>query len=175
MKSLMKFMAAFAAATMVFCTGCKTLPTPEVMKSTAKSIGVAAGMVANETPINDKARNTVVAIMEEVAKVTPKEGQSFEDAWTPVAKEIVAKLIAEGKIDEGVGNLSLVAFGFVVKGLDYIFTVRYPKARQYEELVSAAIAGFTEGFLSVFKPVNSEKGTFKPFDEDAYKWLKING
>lgn len=168
-----KMMAAIAAAATVFCIGCKSLPTAEVMKATATSIGYAAGLVANETKIDDKARNTIVEIVNEVAKVVPEKGQKFEDAWTPVAKEIVAKLIAEGKITDGIGTISLAAFGVAVKGIDYIFDVRYPKAREYEELVSAAVSGFTEGFLTVFKPVNGEsKGTAYKADEAAYKWLK---
>ena len=177
MKTMTKFMSIAVAAAMTLISGCKSLPSPEVMKATATSIGVAAGMVANETPIDDKARNTVVAIMEEVAKVTPKQGQSFEEAWTPVAKEIVAKLIAEGKIDDGIGNISLAAFSIAVKGLDYIFTVRYPKAKEYEELVNAAVSGFTEGFLTIFKPVDAEKvkGADAPKpDAEALKWLKEN-
>ena len=173
MRALTIVSAAIAAAAVVFCAGCKELPTPETMKKTATAVGVAAGLVANETPINDKARNTIVAIMGEVARVSPKEGQSFEDAWTPVAKEVVAKLIADGKIDQGIGTISLAAFSIAVKGLDYLFDVRYPKAKQYEELVTAAVSGFTDGFLSVFKPVNDEKSAQKyKADEAAYKWLK---
>lgn len=168
-----KMMAAFAAIATIVCTGCKSLPTAEVMKSTATSIGYAAGLVANETKIDDKARNTIVDIVNEVAKVVPAKGQTFEDAWTPVAKEIVAKLIAEGKIDEGIGTISLAAFGIAVKGIDYIFDVRYPKAREYEELVAAAVSGFTEGFLAAFKPVNGDtKGISYKADDAAYKWLK---
>ena len=169
-----KVMAAFAAAATIVCVGCKSLPTVEVMKSTAKSIGYAAGLVANETKIDDKARNTIVDIVNEVAKVVPDKGQSFEDAWTPIAKAVVAKLIAEGKIGEGVGTIALAAFGIAVKGIDYIFDVRYPKAREYEELVSAAVTGFTEGFLTVFKPVdaNTSKGENVVADEKAYEWLK---
>lgn len=169
-----KIMAAVAAATTIACTGCKTLPTAEVMKSTATSIGYAAGLVANETKINDKARNTIVAIVGDVSSVVPEKGQSFEDAWTPVAKVIVAKLIAEGKIDEGIGNISLAAFGIAVKGIDYIFDIRYPKAREYEELVAAAVSGFTEGFLTTFKPVDGTdaKGIKYKADEEAYDWLK---
>ena len=175
MKKTMVIGAAVISAMMMLCAGCKQLPTPEVMKATATSIGVAAGMVANETPIDDKARNTVVAIVEEVARVTPKQGQSFEEAWTPVAKEVVAKLIAEGKIDDGVGNIALAAFSIAVKGVDYIFDVRFPKAKEYEELVNSAVAGFTEGFLTVFKPVDGTKAADKPEvkpDEEALKWLK---
>jgi hypothetical protein len=170
-----KMMAVFAAAATIVCAGCKSLPTAEVMKSTATSIGYAAGLVANETKIDDKARNTIVEIVNEVAKVVPAQGQKFEEAWTPVAKEIVAKLIADGKITEGIGTISLAAFGIAVKGIDYIFDIRYPKAREYEELVAAAVSGFTEGFLTVFKPANdATKGTAYKADDAAYKWLKAN-
>ena len=118
--------------------------------------------------------NSVVAVMEEVARAIPAQGQSFEDAWTHVAKEVIAKLVADGKIDEGQGQLALAAFSIAVKGIDYIFDVRFPKARQYEELVAAASAGFTEGFLTVFKPVDAVAKNFaapQP-DEAALKWLK---
>lgn len=170
-----KVMAASAVTATIFFAGCKALPTAEVMKSTATSIGYAAGLVANETKIDDKARNTIVDIVNEVAKVVPAKGQKFEDAWTPVAKEIVAKLVADGKIDEGVGTISLAAFGIAVKGIDYIFDVRYQKAREYEELVSASVSGFTEGFLAAFKPVNGDaKGIEYKADDAAYKWLKAN-
>lgn len=174
MKLVNRIAMAVAMAGMVMFTGCKSLPTAEVMEKTAYSIGIAAGLIANETKIDDKARNTVVDIVNEVSRVVPKEGQSFEDAWTPVAKEIVAKLIADGKIDQGVGTIVLTAFSVAVKGIDYIFDVRYPKARAYEELVSAAVKGFTEGFLTVFKPVDKAKGVdlSGKADKDALKWLK---
>ncbi|MBO6031744.1 MAG: hypothetical protein J6Q22_09745 [Prevotella sp.] len=174
MKSLKVCLAVLVAAVSVAMSGCKKLPTADVMKKTATSIGVAAGLVANETKIDDKTRNAVVAIMEEVARVTPKEGQTFADAWTPVAKEVISKLVAEGKITEGIGTIALGVFGIAVKGIDYIFDVRYPKARQYEELVAAAVSGFTEGFLTVFKPVDSAKSVSFTADEDAVKWLKEN-
>ena len=174
MKTIKMMAAAMAAAGMFICSGCKNLPTADVMESTASSIGVAAGLVANETKIDDKARNTIVEIVNEVSRVVPGKGQTFEDAWTPVAKELVAKLIADGKIDEGIGTVSLAAFGVAVKGIDYIFTVRYPKAKEYEELVAAAVKGFTNGFLTVFKPVNDTKGKQIEADKEALKWLKAN-
>jgi len=174
MKTVKSAVTVLCAAAMLVFTGCKSLPTVDKMQSVASAIGAAAGLVANETKIDDNARNTIVAIMEEVAKVVPQSGQSFEDAWTPVAKEVVAKLVADGKITEGVGTLALATFGIVVKGIDYIFDVRYPKAREYEELVSAAVSGFTSGFLAVFKPANAEeaKSLELKADKEAYGWLK---
>lgn len=175
MKFALKAVSAAVAAGMMLVTGCKSVPTPEKMRSASYAIGVAAGLVANETKIDDKTRNTVVSVVQEVAKATPAKGQSFEDAWTPVAKELVAKFVAEGKIDEAQGQLVLSVFGIAVKGIDYIFDVRYPKAREYEELVAAAVSGFTDGFLSVFTPAE-DKGSkaieAAKADNTAYKWLK---
>ena len=83
------------------------------------------------------------------------------------------KLVADGKITDTIGTVSLVTFRIVVKGIDYIFDVRYPKAREYKELVSAAVSGFTSGFLAVFKPANAEvKGMELKVDMEAYEWLK---
>lgn len=172
------FKSIVAAAIAAFAlAGCKSIPTPEQMKATATAIGVAAGLVADETKISEKARNTVVAIVEEVSRATPAVGQTFEEAWTPVAQSLVDKYVAEGKIDAATGQIAMTAFAFVVKGIDYIFTVRYPKARQYEELVAAAIAGFTDGFLTVFKPINEKSAVTeaKPPavpDPDALLWLR---
>lgn len=171
-----KMCAGVLATAIMVCPGCKSLPTADVMRATATSIGYAAGIVANETKIDDKARNTIVEVMNAVAIVVPQEGQTFDEAWTPAAKGIVAKLIAAGKIDERGGTIALTAFGVAVKGVDYIFTVRYPKAREYEELVAAAVSGFADGFLTVFKPVDGEEAKSAKIkaDEAAYKWLKAN-
>lgn len=174
MRNIMSVFTAATFAALALLTGCKSVPTPEQMKSTSTAIGVAAGLVANETKIDDNTRNAVVAVMEEVARATPAQGQSFEDAWTPVAKDVIAKLVADGKIDEGQGQLALAAFSIAVKGVDYIFDIRFPKAREYEELVAAASAGFIEGFLTVFKPVDpAKKSVAAPQpDEAALKWLR---
>lgn len=173
MKAAVKSAVAASAAALVFAiAGCKSVPTPDQMKATATSIGVAAGLVANETKIDDKARNAVVAVMEEVSRATPSQGQSFEDAWTPVAQGIVAQLVADGKLDGGQAQLVLAAFSVAVKGIDYIFDVRFPKARQYEELVAAASAGFTGGFLTAFKPVNEKAVAAPQPDEAALAWLR---
>lgn len=59
----------------------------------------------------------------------------------------------------------------MTKALDYEFTVRYPKARQYEELVAAAVRGFTDGFLSVFTPAEMFKTAPAVHDEEAYEYL----
>lgn len=168
-----KTLLVIMAALMAVFTGCKKeLPTPEKFETITQSIGTAAGYVANQTKINDKSRNAVITIIGEVSNVTPKENQSFEDAWTPVAKEVVAKLIADKKIDEGSSALVLATFNVACKGLDYIFNIRYPKAKTYTELVNAAVRGFTGGFLTTFKPVNTALAAAPAnMDKEAYEYL----
>lgn len=56
-----------------------------------------------------------------------------------------------------------------MKGIDYIFDVKYPKAKEAKELVDAAVRGFTSGFLSVFS--DTVKAGKLDYDKDAYKYL----
>lgn len=166
MKKMMMAMAALLAF-----AGCRSL-TPEKMQSAALAIGCASGMVANETKVDDKSRAAVIEILTVVKGVVPAEGQTFAEAWAPVAKKAVADLIAKGKLDEGQGALVIGGISIAASGLDYVFTA-YPKAKAYEELVSAAVQGFTEGFLTTFKPANSKAGPANvEYDKKAYAHLK---
>ena len=162
-----------AAACMAF-VGCDREPTPAQMEATADAVGRAAGYVANQTKIDEKSRAVTIEIMTKAADVTPTNNQSFAEAWTPIAKETTDKLVAEGKLDAGQAVLVLCSFDVACKGLDYLVTVRYPKVKKYENLMSAAVKGFTGGFLEVFKPANAklmsaEKDT--KYDKEAYEYL----
>lgn len=156
-------------------TGCTSLPTVEQMEKTAYTVGVTTGYVANETKMSNDTKNAVINIIGEVAKCTPDTNETFTVAWTPIATAYANKLLEEGKIDEGQKTLILGAFKVACTGLDYLFDVRYPKAREYTELVSAAVKGFSEGFLNVFKPADEVlQATKEPpaKDEELYKYLK---
>jgi len=185
------FMTVLMCASLLFVSGCKTLPTPETMETTSYAIGVSTGLVANMTKIDDDSRNAICDIMGAVATVIPEDGQTFEDAWMDVAKRHTQALIDKGTITQAQGELILAAVRLAVKGIDYVF-IRYPEAKQYKELVTAATRGFCNGFLTVFKPVNGEKvsctamcpcssnaemvkvgGVWIPYDEAAYKYLLI--
>lgn len=169
-------MTIVAALAMLFA-GCTKEPTVEEMTTTSTAVGRAAGFVANQTKIDDKSRGVVIEIVTKASEVTPKEDQSFVDAWSPIAKEVTDKLVAEGKIDQGQAILVNGAFAVACKGLDYLVTVRYPKVKKYENLVSAGVKGFTGGFLEVFKPAN--KSVSAPndgdYDKKAYEYLMSNG
>lgn len=171
-----KLMLALAAAVTVAIVGCKTIPSTDKMYVISEAIGFSTGMVVNETKVDDATRNAIVEIMGIVCECVPETNQTFEAAWTPIAKAHTQKLIDDGKITEQQGTLIMAGFGLVAKGIDYIFEVRYPEAKQYKDLVCAAIDGFSNGFLTVFKPVNVNSakrgGSFQPYDPAAYDYLK---
>lgn len=167
MKKLINWMVLAALVAIAGCT-----PSEEQIKTTATAIGYAAGLVANETPIKDEARNAVVEVLNEVRACIPADGQSFAQAWEPVIKSKVAELVAAGKIDEATGTLVTTVALMAAKGVDYLFDVRYPKAKQYAELVSAGASGAIDGFLAVFKPTNERAAIER--DEEAYRYFKAN-
>ncbi len=167
MKKLMVLLVAIAS----LLVGCDPkLPTASEMEITAKAIGVAAGFVANQTKLDADSKAAVVEIMTKVAEVVPAADQSFEEAWTLTAKDVVAKLVADGKLKKGQDVLVLAAFNVATKGLDYIFSVRYPKAKEAAELVNAAVRGFTNGFLTTFS-TSAMKTAPVGMDKEAYEYL----
>lgn len=167
-----KLMMIVLAALSVIVTGCDPkLPDAGTMETTSRAIGVAAGFVASQTKMDADAKAAVTEIMTTVAKVVPAKDQTFEAAWTPVAKEVVAKLVADGKLKEGQDVLVLAAFSVATKAIDYEFNVRYPKAREVADLVSAAVKGFTDGFLSTFNTTAAFKAAPAEMDKEAYDYL----
>ena len=84
-------MIASVIATTLF-TGCT--PSAEQINKTASAIGTAAGLVANQTKVDDVTRNTIIQILGEVRECVPGNNQSFVDAWTPVIYSKIAQLVA---------------------------------------------------------------------------------
>lgn len=176
MKIMKKLIVGIMAALLAAFTGCT--PTAEQINKTATAIGYAAGLVANQAGIKDDARNAIVTVLNEVRSCVPAEGQTFTDAWTPVIKAKVAELVAAGKINEATGTLVTSVAVMAAKAVDYLFDVRFPEAKQYEELVRAGTAGAIDGFLAVFKPVDDcDDCVVKAranFDSEAYEYFKKN-
>ena len=161
-----KLITTTIASLAVFFSGCNDLPSADTIGNLSKAIGYAAGVTCNLAKMSEKAKKTTVEVLDIVAEVVPAKGQSFTDAWTPIVKETVAKFVAEGKIDQGEGDLIVFAMGVVTKGIDYMFDVRWPKAREYTDLVSAGTKGFVEGFKSVM--LSSAKNGELPYDKEEY-------
>jgi len=153
----MKFIAVgLVAVCLAALVGCKSgLPSSEKMYGASYSFGVAAALVANMTDMDAATRTSVAETLAVVSTIVPQTNETFEAAWMEKAKQHVASLVEKGKITDAQGQVVLGVFQLAVKGIDYLF-VRYPEAKQYEELVVAAIDGFVKGFLSAFSPVASK-------------------
>lgn len=167
-------LAMLALAAAVSVAGCKSIPSVDRMYSYSEAIGYAAGLVANQIKMDNTVRNGVIEVWNEVVQCVPATNETFSAAWTPIAEAHIAKLVADGKIDRKAGDLILLGFKAAVAGLDFVF-VKYPKAKEYEELTVAVIGGFSEGFLTVFKPVNllgSRWTAYRDYDKEAYDYLK---
>jgi len=167
----MKKTLALALVSTMTLVGCKTVPTTDKMYSTAYSVGCASGMVATETKVDDKSREAIIEVVSIVKEVTPIEGKSFQDVWVPVAMRYTEAMVKAGRLDPTQATLVVGGITIAATGLDYVFKA-YPKARMYEELVAAAINGFSEGFLTTFKPVNTDARSVVEYDRAAYSYLK---
>jgi len=154
MKKLLMFVVTALCALFIGCE--KDLPSVEKMYTLTKTAGITAGYVANMTKISDKDRIVVIDVFNKVTECIPTAGQTFTDAWTPVAKKYIQELIDAGKIDATQGTLIEGVLSIATKAIDYVVFKKCPKVGEHVELVEAAAKGFTEGFLSVFTPPNSK-------------------
>lgn len=177
---IMSVVAACAVFTGVMSfSGCDKLPSEEKIYTLAKSVGFAAGECVDLAQTSAEDRNAILAVLDVIDDVVPQTNQTFEAAWKPLIDTTVDKLVAEGKIrDAKAGLIIKEALYVATKGLDYMFEVRWPAAKQYQNLVSAGVRGFTEGFKTVIKPSNVMAAAKFEYDEDEFNaaktWLKAN-
>ena len=177
-----KLLVIAAAAVTTLFTGCT--PNAEQINKAASAIGVAAGLVANQTKIEPAARNAAIDILGEVRTYIPSGDQTFVDAWTPTIDAKIAELVKSGKITATVGTLVKPVAMMAAQAIDYTFE-RYPKAKQNEELVRAGATGVIDGFLTVFKPANCDEkdgcsdctvraAAKASYDKKAYEYFQKN-
>ena len=163
-----KILFSLLAALAMTFSGCKDLPSADTIGNLSKSIGYAAGVACNLGNISQGCRKTLVEVLDIVGEVIPGTNETFAAAWGAVAKKTVDKFVEEGKIDKGEGDLIVLSINVAAHGVDYMFDVRWPKAKQYKDLVSAGTKGFVEGFKSVIQ--NSIKATDKfPYDKEEFE------
>ena len=171
MKMMKKMViGAIALAMAAFMVGCdKDLPSPEKINAVATTIGRTAGYACELAKTKTAVKDGIVQVLDVISTIVPNEGETFSQAWTPVIAEELQKLVAAGKLDEAGAKVAKMALGVACDGIDYVF-VKYPKAKDVKELVSASTTGFVGGFKSV---VTLAAGAEKPaIDEEAYKYLK---
>lgn len=174
-KTITKICAIVVIAASLLVSGCiifsKTPPTVEKMDKTARSVGTAAALVANMTNIDNESRTAVAEIIALVQTRTPAVGETFSDAWLPVAEQYINMRIASNEMTELRGKCIITVVKVAFKGIDYLIDVRYPVARQYTDLINTAITGFCESFLSKFNTVTFSS-TVEEVDEEAFDYLK---
>ena len=168
MKATKIIMALVAIASTMFITGCDDLPTPEKMKNISTVIGKTAGYACELAKTKEEVKNGILTVLDVASTVVPAEGHTFTEEWTPVIDEELKKLVEKGKIAEGEVVIAKLALSAATEGIDYVF-VKYPKARDVKELVSASTEGFVNGFKSVVALARDAK---LDIDEEAYKYIK---
>lgn len=158
----------------VTVTGCKYIPSAASIALIALSVGKSAGLVCNQCRIDDKSRAVIIEIVGKVRSCIPATGESFFDKWISVAKEHTQILIDRGNITKEQGKIIIAAFTVVAKGVDYLFMVRFPKAREFTDLVFSGVGGFCDGFLTTFTPSNVESDECTDCNESNLKAVGVD-
>ena len=172
MNTIGKTIVCCLIAALAVAVGCKSIPTADELYATSKAVGVAAALVANQTKINDKSRNVIVEIINQVDAYVPTTNETVSVAWNKIAEKRVQILVDEKKIDADQTDLILSTFKVCTKSIDYLVYTRFPAVGKDIVLVESAAHGFCEGFLSYFKPVNDAVSAgYATFDKAAYDYL----
>lgn len=165
MNKMIMFGLAICASMFV---GCDKLPTVEKMTAMSTVVGKTAGYVCELSKTKTEVKEAIFKVLDVVSTVVPTNGETFVEAWTPVIDEEVKKLVEAGKIDKTYEGIIKTSLRAACNGIDYIF-VKYPKAKEVEELISAATKGFIDGYRSVVTLTATDK---PEIDEEAYQYIK---
>ena len=169
MKMKKIIIGAVAAAAAMFMVGCDKTPSVERMTTISTVIGRTAGYACELSKTKTEVKEAIAKVLDIASTAVPTNGQTFAQAWSPVIDKELAKLVEAGKIDAAGAQVAKVALGVACDGIDYVF-IKYPKAKEGKDLVSAAVTGFVSGYKSV---VTLAAGAEKPeIDEEAYNYLK---
>ena len=147
------FAMALAAVCTVF-TGCDETPSKEVVSAASYALGSSSGLVVKLLNIDDATKTVICDIINVVSEAVPAEGQTFSEAWTPVATKYIDEAIAAGKLPEALLKNPELTRSVLVKASEIIFTgldrlfEKYPTWKKYPDIVVAAIGGFVNGFKS---------------------------
>ena len=161
--------AAIAVVATALICGCEpTVPTVEKMTNVSTAVGKAAGYAVELSKTKTSVKEGIISVLDITSKVVPETNETFAVTWEPVINEEVEKLVDNGKISEDEASIVKQTLYVASEGIDYVFS-RYPEAKTYQELVSAAVAGFNTGFRSVVK---FAVGQESDYDKEAYEFLR---
>lgn len=152
--------------------GCKKEITVERMTTISTAIGKTAGLACELSKTKTEVKESIAVVLNAVQAIVPTNGQTFVEAWSPLIEIEVNKLVEAHKIDAASATIVKAALTVACEGLDFVF-VKYPKAKDSKELVSAAITGFITGYKSIVTPTaKAIPGEKIEIDEEAMKYLK---
>ena len=163
-------MSLVAVITAFFIAGCDKTPTVEKITTISIIIGRTAGYACELSKTKTEVKEAIAKVLDIASTAVPTNGQSFAEAWTPVIDGELKKLVDAGKIDAAGAQVVKVALGVACDGIDYVF-IKYPKAKEGKELVSAAVTGFVAGYKSVVTDA-LKTGEKLEIDEEALRYLK---
>lgn len=141
---------AFIATVATVVVGCKHTPTTDTVYMVAHAGGTSTALVMNETSLSAEKRTVIRDIVKEIRECTPEVGQTLDAAWTPIAQAHTDLLVQEGKIDAATGVVIMAGFKTIMVGVN-LLEARYSVIHTSRDLLNAAIAGFTDGFLAKFE------------------------
>ena len=167
----MKIVAASAAvAASVLLSGCeRDLPSPEKINTVAVVVGRTAGYACDLAKMDKAVKESVAAVLDVVSNAIPTNGQTFAEAWMPIAEAEIKKLVDAGKLNEVGATAAKIAVNAAADGIDYVF-IKYPKAKDVKDLVASAVEGFVKGFKGTLAFNASD---VVEIDEDAYNYIRI--
>ena len=160
---------AAAGALALLVAGCNKIPTVERMTTISKAVGKTAAVAVELSKTKQAVKDGITQVLNVVSNTVPGVNETFVAKWTPLIDAETQKLVDAGKLDAASATLVKGALYVACDGIDLIF-VRYPKAKEYQELVSAAVTGFCDGFNSVMTPTFSAKPG--ELDTEALEYLK---
>lgn len=169
MKMIKTLIIGAAVATSLFISGCDDLPTPEKINSVAIVVGRTAGYACNLAKMDKTTKENVIAVLDVVSTAIPTNGQTFAEVWIPLADIEIKTLVDSGKLNTASALAVKIAVKAASEGIDYVF-IKYPKAKDVEELVVAAVDGSITGFRSTI--VMRAVANINDVDEDAFKYIK---
>ena len=140
---------AFAFVGLMKLTGCKTRLNVDNINRIFYYGGASTALVMNETSLEKEKRIVIYDVFVDIRACNPEVGQPLEAAWTPIAQKHVDILVTEGKIDAGTGVVIMAGFRTAMAGVN-LLEQHHPEIREDRDLLSAAITGFTDGFLERF-------------------------
>lgn len=165
-----KILFTLMAAMVCMFTGCDSTPSVDRMTTIATAIGKTAGVACELAKTKTEVKESIAVVLNAVQAVVPANGQTFVEAWTPIIEIELQKLVDAGKIDAAGASVAKFALGAACEGIDYIF-IKYPKARDAKEIVSAVVTGFVNGYKSVIGLARGAKDDIT-IDEEAMKYIK---